>query len=176
MEAACHDRGGRQQDCRLPQNPSMGPGHSPMKICVLGLWHLGPVTAAGLAELGHQVVGLDFDATAVARLGRGLAPVFEPGLDELLARGLASGRLRFSALLEDATRDIDVLWVTYDTPVDAEDNADTGFVMAQIERGVAGLNADALLLVSSQLPVGSMRHLEHTAAMNHAGRCLRVAY
>ena len=73
-------------------------------------------------------------------------------------------------------QDLDVLWVAYDTPVDADDNADTGFVMAQIERALVGMNEDALVLVSSQLPVGSVRRLEQTAALNGEDRPLRVAY
>ncbi|MDB6157398.1 MAG: UDP-glucose/GDP-mannose dehydrogenase family protein [Gammaproteobacteria bacterium] len=141
-----------------------------MKVCVLGLWHLGSVTAAGLAEVGHQVIGLDFDAATVAGLRTGVAPVFEPELGELLARGLSSGRLRFAARL-DELEDIDVLWVTYDTPVDDDDNADTNFVMAQIGRALPALNADTLLLVSSQLPVGSMRRLQETAGAARPVAC-----
>jgi UDPglucose 6-dehydrogenase len=100
-----------------------------VKLCVLGLWHQGAVTAAGLASLGHQVVGLDFDAARVAKLNQGLAPIFEPGLEELLKTGLASGKLRFTAAISDATRDIEVLWVAMDTPVDAEDRGDSEDVM-----------------------------------------------
>jgi UDPglucose 6-dehydrogenase len=141
-----------------------------MKVCVLGLWHLGCVTAAGLAEVGHQVIGLDFDAATVAGLRAGVAPVFEPGLEELIGRGLASGRLRFAARL-DELEDIDVLWVTYDTPVDDDDNADTNFVMTQIEHALPAMNADTLLLVSSQLPVGSMRRLEKMAGVQRRVAC-----
>jgi UDPglucose 6-dehydrogenase len=109
-------------------------GRAPMKICVLGLWHLGSVTSAGLAALGHQVVGVDFDETRIANLRKGIAPIFEPGLDILINREVSSGNLRFSSDLSDAIEDIDVLWVAYDTPVDDQDNADTGFVMSQAER------------------------------------------
>ncbi len=136
-----------------------------MRVCVLGLWHLGSVTAAGLAAVGHQVTGLDFDASTVAALRAGVAPVFEPGLEELIGRGLASQRLQFAARL-DELEGVDVLWVTYDTPVDEDDNADTNFVMAQIERALAAMSADTLLLVSSQLPVGSMRRLEQVPGAN----------
>jgi UDPglucose 6-dehydrogenase len=138
-----------------------------MKVCVLGLWHLGPVTAAGLAEVGHQVTGVDFDAATVAGLRAGVAPVSEPGLGELIERGLSSGRLRFAARL-DELEDFDVLWVTYDTPVDDDDNADTDFVIAQIERVLPEMNADRVLLISSQLPVGSIRRLEQAAASQGA--------
>jgi UDPglucose 6-dehydrogenase len=135
-----------------------------MKICVLGLWHLGSVTAAALAGLGHEVVGLDFEAATIEGLRAGVTPVFEPGLEALLKSGLSSGRLRFVARLDEVPPDIEILWVTYDTPVDSADRADTGFVMAQVERALPGMNADTLLLISSQLPVGSVRRFERAAA------------
>jgi UDPglucose 6-dehydrogenase len=135
-----------------------------VKVCVLGLWHLGSVTAAGLAALGHRVVGVDFDPAPVAGLSKGIAPVFEPGLEELLGRGLASGNLRFSCGMDAAANDVEVLWVTVDTPVDDDDRAHPDFVIAQIERALARMNADAVVLVSSQLPVGSIRRLERAAS------------
>jgi UDPglucose 6-dehydrogenase len=145
-----------------------------MRVCVLGLWHLGTVTAAGLAELGHQVIGVDFDAARVAALSAGVAPVFEPGLEELLRRGLSSGRLRF-ARPDEGLPAADIVWAAGDTPVDDEDEADADFVIAQIERVLPGMNADSVLLVSSQLPVGSIRRLEQAAAARDATARLRVA-
>jgi UDPglucose 6-dehydrogenase len=129
-----------------------------MDVGVLGLGHLGSVTAGCLAKLGHRVVGIDFDEARVANLSKGIAPIFEPGLEELIRRGLSSGNLRFTGGVNDA-KDIDVLWVAYDTPVD-DDDADTDFVMTQIERALLGVSRDVVVLVSSQLPVGSVRRLE----------------
>jgi UDPglucose 6-dehydrogenase len=146
-----------------------------MNICVLGLWHLGSVTAAGLAELGHRVIGFDFDDATVAGLGKGIAPISEPGLEELIKRGLSSGNLRFSSTANEA-KDVDVLWVTYDTPVDDDDNVDADFVMRQIERALREMRTEALVLISSQLPAGSVRRLEQAAALNCGAPRLRVAY
>ena len=61
-----------------------------MNVAVLGLWHLGSVTAACLAQAGHDVTGWDPDDTMLARLAEGRAPVAEPGLDALLTQGLAA--------------------------------------------------------------------------------------
>src|SRR5215831_19236395 len=88
---------------------------------VVGLWHLGSVTAACLAEAGNDVLGGDPDPAVVEDLAQGRPPVSEPGLAELIARN--PERLRFSAdsqALAEAGR----AWVTFDTPVDDEDNAD----------------------------------------------------
>jgi UDPglucose 6-dehydrogenase len=147
-----------------------------MNICVLGLWHLGSVTAACLATLGHRVVGLDFDEPRIANLSKGIAPIFEPGLEELIKRGLASGNLRFSSTTSDAAKDLDVLWVAYDTPVDDDDNADTEFVMTQIERALPGMSADVVVVISSQLPIGSVRRLERSAALKRGAPQLKLAY
>jgi UDPglucose 6-dehydrogenase len=139
------------------------------------LWHLGTVTAAGLASLGHRVVGLDFDEPRIANLNTGIAPVFEPALEELIKRGLSSGKLRFSSTVDD-TKDADLLWVTYDTPVDNDDNADAAFVLAQIERALLGMSTNVLVLISSQLPVGSVHRLEQTAALSRGTIRPRIAY
>ena len=146
-----------------------------MKICVLGLWHLGSVTAAALAALGHRVLGVEVDQPTVDGLNQGVAPVFEPGLEELLTRGLSSGNLRFSSCLDDVN-DCDVLWVTYDTPVDEDDHADTDFVMARIGEAMGAAGPAVLTLISSQLPVGSVQQLERHAAERRPGVRPRIAY
>jgi UDPglucose 6-dehydrogenase len=129
-----------------------------MIVCVQGLWHLGSVTAACLAAAGHRVIGLDFDAPTIAKLREGQPPIAEPGLDALL-------RAHAIDFTTDAARaaDADVLWVAYDTPVDADDNADVAFVMDQVAKTLPHLRAGAVVIVSSQLPVGSVARLEALA-------------
>src|SRR5438874_9025123 len=91
-----------------------------VKVCVYGLWHLGSVTAACLPKYGVETVGLDDDATTVANLAKGTPPLHEPGLPELVAEGLKSGKLRFTTDAAAAVRDADIVWVTIDTPVNEE--------------------------------------------------------
>lgn len=131
-----------------------------MKICVQGLWHLGSVTAACLASVGHDVTGLESDSEALHKLEGGRAPLFEPGLDDLIQIGMANGKLRFSSSPEDALTSAKVLWVTFDTPVDEEDEADVNFVHARVLSSLPFLPNGAVVLVSSQMPVGSIRKLE----------------
>jgi len=131
-----------------------------MRVCVQGLWHLGSVTAASLASVGHDVVGLDADQKTIDGLSQGKAPLFEPGLDDLLQAGIAMGLLRFTSAIVEAASDAEVLWVAFDTPVDDDDRADVEFVLNMI-KGVLPVLADrAVVLVSSQMPVGSIRKLE----------------
>ncbi|HEY6451112.1 MAG TPA: nucleotide sugar dehydrogenase [Steroidobacteraceae bacterium] len=146
-----------------------------MRICVLGLSQLGAISAAGLASLGHRVTGLDFDESRIAPLASGVAPGSEPGLEPLLRQGLSAGRLRFSSNVGDATRDIDVLWIACDVPLDNGNAAGTDEVLGQIERVLPALGADTLVLVCSHLPVGTVRRLEWTAALSGPGAPVRVA-
>jgi UDPglucose 6-dehydrogenase len=131
-----------------------------VKIAVFGLWHLGCVTAACVAEAGHDVIGLDLDAGVVAGLRAGRAPLHEPGLDELIDTGQRAGRLRFTTDPAEALRDAELLWVAFDTPVDEQDQADTGFVRERLASTRPHLRPGMLVLVSSQVPVGFTRELE----------------
>lgn len=124
-----------------------------MKVAILGLWHLGSVTAACMAR-HHHVLGIDPDGSTIARLSTGRAPVHEPGLDELLATGIVAGRLTFSADPADV-QDADLLWVCFDTPVDADDRSDLDWVHERLDRALPHLKTGTVVLISSQLPVGT---------------------
>ena len=66
-----------------------------MNLCVYGLWHLGSVTSACLASLGHNVIGLDSDDTNIKKLLSGKAPIFEPGLDDLIENQIKKKKIKF---------------------------------------------------------------------------------
>ncbi len=129
-----------------------------MRIVVAGLWHLGCVTAACSATK-FDVVGLDFDDDVVTGLASGRAPISEPGLDALIADGTAAGRLRWTADAVDAGDGADLMWICWDTPVDADDVADVEWVIERVRRAVGGLPEGAVVLVSSQVPVGTCARL-----------------
>lgn len=124
-----------------------------MHVVVLGLWHLGAVTAACTAR-HHRVTGIDFDPMMVSALQAGRAPLHEPGLDALLAAGIAGGRLDFSTD-PAATAVADVVWVCYDTPVDADDRSDLRWVHERLDRVLPLLRPGTVVLLSAQLPVGT---------------------
>jgi UDPglucose 6-dehydrogenase len=141
-----------------------------MNVAVYGLWHLGCVTAACLASGGgHRVTGLDDDVT---QLREGRAPLFEPGLDDLIRAGLDSGHLSFETNPDTALKDAEVLWITFDTPVDEDDRADVDYVLARVQNVLPLLREGALVILSSQLPVGSARKLEANAPKNITFACL----
>ena len=130
-----------------------------MKVCVQGLWHLGSVTAGCLASLGHDVTGLDFDDQTIVNFEQGILPVDEPGLSALIEDGITKGNLRFTGKVKDAVSGVQVLWITYDTPVDDDDKADVDFVFRQVESTLPLLEENAVVVVSSQMPMGSANRI-----------------
>jgi UDPglucose 6-dehydrogenase len=146
-----------------------------VKICVHGLWHLGSVTAACLASLGHMVVGLDRDREVIKKLTLGHAPLYEPGLDELLQKGIDGGNLFFTSDAYRSVKDAQILWVTFDTPVNDEDVADVQYVSEQIKGVLSKLADGAIVLISSQMPVGSVRALEEFADQHYKAKGLQFA-
>lgn len=94
-----------------------------MKIAVLGTGHVGLVTAATLASLGHEVAAMDIDAEKIALLRTGVVPFHEPGLQELLEEETSAGRLRFESDASDAVPRAEVAFLCVGTPPDAEGNA-----------------------------------------------------
>jgi len=143
---------------------------SDMTVAVAGLWHLGTVTAACLASRGIQTIGYDSDAETVRKLRGGEPPLFEPGLADLVRAGLDRGTLRFTSTPADLA-DADVLWVAWDTPVDDQDRADVDVVIRELTSLFSSLRRDVLVLISSQLPVGTARQLEQRyAEMQPTGR------
>jgi UDPglucose 6-dehydrogenase len=146
-----------------------------MKVCVYGLWHLGCVTAACLAEAGHHVMGLDPDERVISDLHRATPPLFEPGLGELTLEGIQAARLMFTTDSEEAISQAEVVWVTFDTPVDADDRADVGYVLERVRAIFPLLMEGAVVLISSQLPVGSARQLEQAYAAGEYAPNVRFA-
>lgn len=147
-----------------------------MTVCVYGLWHLGTVTAACLASRGISTVGLAETPEAAAELNAGKAPLFEPGLDALLAQGLQGGTLSFTNDIAAAVSSADLLWVNFDTPVDDDDVADVGYVLDRVRSTFPHLKDGAVVLISSQVPVGSTALLEHDFAAVAKGRKVSFAY
>jgi UDPglucose 6-dehydrogenase len=146
-----------------------------MNICVFGLWHLGCVTAACLSE-HFSTIGVDLDSSTVAGLQAAEAPIFEPALNELIRAGIESGRLHFTCDLEHAVRRSNIVWVAFDTPVNEDDEADCAYVEKQIFRLFPHLLPGTMVLISSQLPVGSTSRLEAAYRQAFPDRDVRFAY
>jgi UDPglucose 6-dehydrogenase len=143
-----------------------------VKLSVIGCGYLGAVHAACMAELGHEVVGIDVDESKIATLSSGHAPFFEPGLPEILASALATGRLRFSTDMSEAA-DAAVHFVAVGTPQKAgSDAADMRYVDAAVDALIPHLSDGALVVGKSTVPVGTAARLAATIAAGAPGATL----
>jgi UDPglucose 6-dehydrogenase len=138
-----------------------------MKIAVTGLWHLGLVTAACLTNAGYEVIAFDPDKKLIADLNKAKTPIMEPGLDELLSAGVANNKLTYTANIEQLKNN-NIVWVTYDTPVNDKDEADVQYVTNQVKRFFPFLSNNTLVILSSQLPVGTARSLQKAYQENYS--------
>jgi UDPglucose 6-dehydrogenase len=126
-----------------------------VRITVVGAGYVGLVCAAGLAELGNEVVGVDVDAARVARLQAGEVPIFEPQLEELLSRNVAAGRLRFTTELAEAVPDAEVVFMCVGTPGNGHGHADLSAVFAAAEAVATHAGRELVLVLKSTVPVGT---------------------
>ena len=99
-----------------------------MKITIVGTGYVGLVTGACLADLGHHVVCLDVDASRVARLTAGEIPIYEPGLDDIVMRAVAAGRLEFTTDVAAATEHGDYQMIAVGTPQSEDGSANVSYV------------------------------------------------
>ncbi|BDZ51568.1 UDP-glucose 6-dehydrogenase [Frondihabitans sucicola] len=130
-----------------------------MRISVIGCGYLGAVHAACMAELGHDVVGIDVDQHKVDELGAGRAPFFEPGLPEVLTKALETGRLRFTTDMS-AAAEATVHFVAVGTPqTKGSFNADLTYVDAAIDGLLPFLSEGDLVVGKSTVPVGTAARL-----------------
>lgn len=130
-----------------------------MRISVIGCGYLGAVHAASMASIGHEVVGIDVDATKVDLLGRGEPPFHEPGFPELLREQLATGRLRFTTRFAEAA-EADMHFIAVGTPQRADSHAaDLSYVDAAVGALAAVIRPGSVVAGKSTVPVGTAARL-----------------
>ncbi len=131
---------------------------SPYKIAVVGLWHLGEIFSSGLASLGHKVVGISEDYSVIENLSKNIPPLAEPQLEDLIKSDVAAGRLSFTSDF-GKVKDCNVLWLTFDTPVDDQDNVDLSVIYDALEKSLPHLQNNSLVVITSQIPVGTSKKI-----------------
>jgi len=154
------------------------------RVTVIGTGYLGATHAVCMAELGYEVLGMDVDAGKIAALTGGTVPFYEPGLDELLARHVASGRLRFTTSYADVAsfggeeRAETVHFICVNTPQrKGEYAADLRYVEAVADGLAPHLDAPALIVGKSTVPAGTaVRLAERFAALAPIGDAVEVAW
>jgi UDPglucose 6-dehydrogenase len=132
-----------------------------MRIAMIGAGYVGLVSGACLSEFGHDVVCVDKDADKVKSLRRGKIPIFEPGLDEVVAANVKAGRLTFDSDLRNAVAGAGAVFIAVGTPSRRGDgHADLSYVFAAAEEIAAALTGYAVVVTKSTVPVGTSRQVE----------------
>ena len=148
-----------------------------MRMVVLGLGYLGATHAACMAELGHDVLGVEIQHDKRELLAAGKIPFFEPGLPELLKRHVGGGKLRVSDSYAEAADFADVFFIAVGTPQKAGENAaDLQYVDAAIEELVPLLTRDAVIFGKSTVPVGTAERISARAVELAQGVAVEVAW
>jgi len=133
-----------------------------MHVAVIGTGYVGLVVGAGLADSGNDVICADIDETKIARLNRGEIPIYEPGLDPLVRRNLADGRLRFWTDVAAAVRESEVIFIAVGTPPGEDGSADLQHVIAVAETIGQSMNGEKVVITKSTVPVGTAQRVRQT--------------
>ncbi len=128
-------------------------------VAVIGLWHLGTVTAACLSACGNSVVGIDPNPETISRLRNGIPPVQEPGLAKLVKEQERKGMLSFTSDFRSGLAGAGYVAIAFDTPVKENGLPDLSPILQSITRAVPYLRNGTLLVVSSQVPVGTCEQI-----------------
>ena len=132
-----------------------------MKIGMIGAGYVGLVSAACFSEFGWRVECVDQDAGKVEQLRKGVVPIYEPGLEDVLARNQKDGRLRFSTDLKSAVSDADLIFLAVGTPMRRGDGfADLSYVYKAVEELTPHLTGFTVITTKSTVPVGTSREIE----------------
>jgi len=141
-----------------------------VRIAVVGSGYVGLVSGAGLADVGHHVVCMDIDAGRIEGLCNGVVPIFEPGLESLVRRNAAEGRLQFTTSMDEALRHAEVLFIAVGTPPGEDGSADLSHVLAVAAAVGDRLDRELLVVVKSTVPVGTCERVRAAIAERLAAR------
>src|SRR5438445_390407 len=120
-----------------------------MKIAIVGTGYVGLVTGAGFSDFGHDVTCVDIDATRIATLRAGDVPFYEPGLEELIRRNTARGRLHFTTSTADAVANAQLAFIAVGTPSSGDGAADLSYVIEAAKQIGAALTQRTVVVTKS---------------------------
>ncbi|MCX8072622.1 MAG: UDP-glucose/GDP-mannose dehydrogenase family protein [Candidatus Binatia bacterium] len=135
-----------------------------MKLCVIGTGYVGLVAGTCFAESGNDVICVDVDAAKIERLKRGEVPIYEPGLEELIRRNVAEGRLSFTTELADAVRKSLLCFIAVGTPQSDDGSADLGAVIRVAAEIGEAMDGYRVIVTKSTVPVGTSERVRQVIA------------
>lgn len=128
-----------------------------MKIAIVGTGYVGLVSGACFAEMGVEVTCVDIDEKKIESLRKGIIPIYEPGLEEMVLRNHREGRLRFTTRLTDCLDEVEAVFSAVGTPPDEDGSADLSYVLAVAREVGAHMNRYLVVVTKSTVPVGTAR-------------------
>lgn len=132
-----------------------------MKIAVVGTGYVGLVTGTCFAEVGIDVVCIDVNTQKIENLNKGILPIYEPGLEEMVSRNVEKGRLKFSTSLKDSISQCDVAFIAVGTPPGEDGSADLKYVIGVAKEIGANINDYIVVVTKSTVPVGTAQKVKN---------------
>lgn len=133
-----------------------------MKIAIVGTGYVGLVTGTCFSEMGMNVHCIDIDSAKIENLKKGIIPIYEPGLDDMVVRNYQAGRLQFSTDLKDILNDVDIVFCAVGTPSDQDGSADLKYVLEVAKTIGRHLTKYILVVTKSTVPVGTANLVKKT--------------
>ena len=147
-----------------------------MKIAIVGTGYVGLVTGTCFAEMGTEVYCVDVNREKIEGLKKGVMPIYEPGLDEMVNRNMMAGRLRFLTDLRECLDEVEVLFCAVGTPPDEDGSADLRYVL-EVARTVGRyMNRYILVVTKSTVPVGTARKIKQVILEEQAARGVTIDF
>lgn len=147
-----------------------------MKIAIVGTGYVGLVSGACFAEVGIDVTCVDIDRNKIERLNQGIIPIYEPGLDDLVRRNVAEGRLHFTCDLTDCLDDVEVVFSAVGTPPDEDGSADLRYVLEVAKTFGQNIRKYTILVTKSTVPVGTSGKIKAVIDRELAARGVAIDY
>jgi len=147
-----------------------------MNIAVVGTGYVGLVTGTCFAEVGIEVVCIDIDQRKIDNLHKGIMPIYEPGLEEMVLRNVDKGRLHFSTSLKDAIQGAEVAFIAVGTPPGEDGSADLKYVLGVAKEIGTHMNDYMVVVTKSTVPVGTSEKVRKAVAEAQAARGVQIDY
>ena len=147
-----------------------------MRIAIVGIGYVGLVSAACFADLGAEVYCVDVDEAKIQGLREGIIPIYEPGLDTLVRRGMEAGRLHFGTSIAEVLPHVEIIFSAVGTPPDEDGSADLRHVLAVARSIGAAMTSYCLIVTKSTVPVGTWRQIQRVIEEEQAKRGVSIPF
>ncbi len=147
-----------------------------MNIAIVGTGYVGLVSGTCFAEMGINVTCVDIDSDKIARLQKGEIPIYEPGLEDMVLKNVAAGRLKFTTDLRTVLDDVEVVFSAVGTPPDEDGSADLKYVLAVAKTFGQNINKYTIIVTKSTVPVGTAQKVRETINAELAARGVNIEF